>query len=1018
MTAALFDNPAPRIFTLAPEADHLAAIAAKLADAYSGDALTRLLILTPTRRAAKALGDAFADLSGTGVALLPRIKPLGDIDVDDPPFEPGELAGLAPPAISGAKRRFELARLILAKEKALGRPIGLAGALSLAEPLAQLLDDLANEDVKDLSALDEELLEHLPEDRREAFEFLSILNTAWPQRLTELGLMDAAARRAMVLHALADRWETQPPDHPVLVVGSTGSIPAVRRLMRIVSSLPEGAVVLPGFDWDADETVWAEIDDAHPQWAMRAFIEDAGLSPRDVSQWPGAAETGPARARRLLIAEALRPTSATDGWLGRIAVLREQYGDAFFDQALEALNLIEAPDPLAEARACALLLRETLEQPEARAILVTPDRSLAQRVAAEMTRFGVRLDDSGGLPLAQCASGAFLDRLLAVAEDPGSVVRQSALWASPLFAAGGSRGDTHTVMAKFEAATLRGTRPGAGVEALRHRLATFGDRLFPDDRIAADRILTVVAEALACLSSEDGQTVELETRTMAQWARAHAEAAEVLAREEDVHGALRLWRGEGGESAALLMRELIHESDSLPSMTLGEYAAAFRELLQSRRIPPSLGVHPRLQILGPLEARLIRADRIILAGLNEGVWPQGPSADPWMSRRMREKAGLGAPERRYGLAAHDFSQLAAAGGEVFLTRSARADGAPTVASRWLWRLQTLARGALGDDAQAALRPATDYLALARALDRPAHTPKPAAPPQPRPPVHARPRKMSITEIRTWVRDPYAIYARHLLGLRPLDPADMVPGPRERGTALHDALQKCVERWTDELPVDAVELLCAEARRALVDAGFEPEALSLELPRFERAARWFVDWEQARREAGRKPAALEIKGVMTLDGPAGPWQLTGRADRFDHAPDGRLETLDYKTGTAPSAKMVKAGFEPQLPLPAAMAAQPDVFEGLPPADPAALVYLTISGNKEAGKESRVDARNPADELAAKALEDLQELIARFDVETEPYPSQPRAQYKDDYGDFDHLARRGEWAVAAGGEEGGE
>ncbi|WP_300529647.1 double-strand break repair protein AddB [Maricaulis sp.] len=1022
MTAALFDTPAPRIFTLAPEADHLAAIAAQLAAAYPGDALTRLLILTPTRRAAKALGDAFADLSGSGVALLPRIKPLGDIDVDDPPFEPGELAGLAPPAIPGAKRKFELARLVLAKEKALGRPIGLAGALVLAEPLAQLLDDLANEDVEDLSALDAEVLEHLPEDRREAFEFLSILNQAWPQRLSELGMMDAAARRAMVLHALADRWQDQPPDHPVLVVGSTGSIPAVRRLMRIVAGLREGAVVLPGFDWDADEAVWAGIDEAHPQWAMRAFITEAGTTPSGVRQWPGAAESEPARARRLLIAEALRPASATDGWLGRIGLLREQYGENFFHQALDALNLIEAPDPLAEARICALLLRETLEDPAARAILVTPDRALAQRVAAEMTRFGVRLDDSGGLPLAQCASGAFLDRLLAVAEDPGSVVRQSALWASPLFAAGRARGDTHTVMAKFEAAALRGARPGSDVASLRRRLDKFGDRLFPDDRHAAGDILDTLDAAIARLqatgNAPKADPERTETRTMADWARSHAEAAEALARDGETHGALRLWRGEGGESAALLMRELIHESDALPAMTLGEYAAAFRELLRGRRIPPSLGVHPRLQILGPLEARLIRADRIILGGLNEGVWPQGPSADPWMSRRMRESAGLGAPERRYGLAAHDFSQIAAAGGEVFLTRSARADGAPTVASRWLWRLQTLARGALAEEADSALRPEVDYLALARALDRPAHAPKPAAPPQPRPPVSARPRKMSITEIRTWVRDPYSIYARHLLGLRPLDPADMVPGPRERGTALHDALQACVERWVDEVPANAVEELCQEARLALVEAGFAPEALSLEMPRFERAARWFADWEIQRRKTGRKPAALEIKGVMTLEGPAGDWQLSGRADRFDRTPDGHLETLDYKTGTAPSAKMVKVGFEPQLPLTAAMAQQAGVFDRLEPGAPSALLYLTVSGNKEAGRETRIDKADPAEELALDALENLRKLIARFDDENEAYPSQPRAQYKDDYGDFDHLARRGEWAVAANGEEGAE
>ncbi|SDM38565.1 double-strand break repair protein AddB [Maricaulis salignorans] len=1022
MSESLFDTPAPRLFTLPPQADFLRSIARRLRLEFNvethPDALTRVLILTPTRRAAKALGDAFAEEAGTGVALLPMIRPLGDIDVDDPPFEPGELAGIAPPAVSASRRRFELARLILAKEAALGREIGIGGALALAEPLGALLDDLATEDVTDLSVLDEALKEHLPADRREAVEFLNIVGTIWPMRLKELGLVDSAARRSIVLGALVERWDRQPPSHPVLVVGSTGSIPAARDVMRCVAQLPQGAVVLPGFDWDADDKAWEHIDDSHPQWAMKAFVSDFGIHRKQVRQWPGSAEDAPARARRRVIAESLRPAKATDDWLDRVEQLKQQYGEDYFARGLDGLSLVEAPDLLAEARICALLLRETLDTPGKTAILVTPDRGLARRVAAEMDRFGVRLDDSGGAALSETHAGAFLLRLLDVAEDPGSVVALSALWGSPLFAAGLERGLVHGVLGKFEAEALRGVRPGRDLAAVRARLDGKYVDLFDDDRAAIEAILTQMQAAMAPLEPD-------EQLPAAVWAERHARAAEALASSAEREGAVRLWAGEGGDAAAGVLRELLGETESLPPMRLFEYAGAFRELVRARRVPPRLGVHPRLQVLGPLEARLIGADRIVLAGLNEGVWPAGLGVDPWLSAGMRKVLELGAPERRHGLAAHDFAQLAC-GAEVFLTRATKADGAPTVASRWVWRLKTLVEGAMGRDAAGeALEPAEPYAAIARDLNAPGLGPKPAPKPEPRPRVSARPRGLSITEIRTWVRDPYSIYARRILGINRLDPADMPIGARERGTALHDALEEAFADWLEVLPEDAEAQLVEVSRRHLVKAGFAPEELVVELPRFARAARWLIAWERVRRAEGITIAKLEVRGSLVLNQAGGDWVLSGRSDRFDRRADGRLDVIDYKTGTAAKPKVVAAGFDPQLPLTAAMARVPGVFEGLN-GEPAGLYYVRLPGNAEGGEEAQIHSMPqkkpvtpPADEMAAKALEDLREWIDRFDRETEPYLSQPRAQYVNDYGDYDHLARRGEWASApGGGDEGGE
>lgn len=1011
--ARLFDTPTPRVFNIPPSTDFLFAVVdtlrIELESDRNPDALTNCLILVPTRRAAKALGDAFAHRAGTGVALLPMIRPLGDIDVDDPPFEPGELAGIAPPAVSRTRRLFELSRLILAKETALGRPIGTPGAMALARTLAELLDDLADESVTSLEPLQAALSDHLPEDRREAIEFLSIVEQIWPARLEELGLSDPSARRSLVLNALADRWLKHPPETPVLVLGSTGSIPAVRRLMGVVSRLPQGAVVLPGLDWDADDHAWDSLDDGHPQWAMRDFLTENETSRGDVQPWPGHAEPGNVRARRRLVAEALRPAEVTDEWLARVGHLRQANGESFFDQALDGLSLVECPDPLNEAKLCALLFREVLDAEGKTAILVTPDRSLARRVSVEMQRFGVRVDDSGGTALPETLAGAFLDRLLDITDDPGSVVAQTALWSSPLYAMGQARGELHSALQKFEADGLRGVRPGSDLGAIIARLDHERSELFDADRELIRRVLTLQDAAQAGMQA-------CARRSVADWARHHAILAEAVARDVDQDGALRLWRSEGGEIAARVLSELMTESEVLPELTLAEYTGVFRELCSAQRIPPATGVHPRLQILGPMEARLASADRVILAGLNEGIWPSGAGADPWMSRGMRQEVGMGAAEKRYGLAAHDFAQLAAAG-EVFMTRATRVDGAPTVASRWIWRLKTLVRGALGTEGDERLTDAGRYVDYAAALDRSDADPRPATPPAPAPPVSARPRGLSITEIRTWVRDPYAIYARHVLGLRPLDPPDMAPGPRERGTALHAVLETAMENWRTALPDDAVAQLLDLAGQEFQAAGIGEQALEVELRRFARAAEWIVQWEKQRRAEGYSIAAIESRGRIKLDAPAGEWTLRGRADRIDRRPDGTLDVIDYKSGNPPTAKMVHAGFDPQLPLTAAIIEEAGGFDGLGQDMVSALSYVKISGGSEAGKATRINGKTPASELASQALDDLRDWIARFDDEAEAYLSQPRRQYRNDYGDYDHLARRGEWAIAPG-EEGGE
>jgi ATP-dependent helicase/nuclease subunit B len=1017
--ANLFRPDAPRLYTIPPSAGFVDALARGLARAFPDpEALAAVTVLLPTRRAGRALGEAFTRLEGApGAALLPMIRPIGDVDADEPPFEPGELADLAPDAVSAARRRFELARLILQREGAAGRSMGPGGALALADDLARLIDDLATEEVDDLSALSQEVRATLPAHMEEAALFLDIVLEAWPARLAEIGKADPARRRSRLLHALADRWRDTPPDGPVIAAGSTGSIPAAAELLGVVAGLPQGCVVLPGFDREMDEDGWAAIDDSHPQRAMKDLVDRLGVDRGSVAWWPGAEESGKDAPRARLIAEALRPAEATSDWLSRVETLKEGWGGDVFARALSGLSVIEAPGPADEARAAALALRETLETPGARAVLVTPDRALARRVVVEMDRFGVRLDDSAGEPLSDTPPGAFLMRILQAAGDPGSAMAFIALAASPVFALGEPRAKLKPDLGALERAALRGRRPGYDFEAL---YAAVTDGAGKDER-AASRWGDIVRRTASAFQP----LMDLGDSAAAKaWAEALALTGEALAASEDGAGADRLWAGDAGEAAAELIGDFLRDAEALPELTLSDFTAAFLEMARSRMVRPRYGAHPRLQILGPLEARLVSADRVILAGLNEGVWPAGGKADPFLSRGMRLAAGLEAPERRFGLAAHDFAQLAC-GPDVILTRSQKQDGAPTVASRWLWRLQTLARGALGEaESTAALAPATHYLALAAALDDPGSAVSEIAEPMPRPPVEARPRELSVTRIETLIRDPYSIYAEKILGLKALDPPDGEPGPLERGNAYHAAIEVWVETLPEAagLPHAALERLVAYGRDALLEAGFPEDRLGLELPRFARAARFLVDWEADRRrdpDAAFKTVLTEERGTLTLDAPHGPFTLTAKADRIDLRPDGALDIIDYKTGAPPGKNEVKAGFAPQLPLEAAMAARGG-FPSCPSHEPGDLIYLRLSGGKVAGEDKHlVDApgTEEAVDLAEDALEDLIRLIGWFDDEAFAYRSQPRVKFMNRYGAFDHLARRKEWASAPGDDAGG-
>ncbi|MGB0749860.1 MAG: double-strand break repair protein AddB, partial [Magnetospiraceae bacterium] len=677
------------------------ALAAGLMDGTDGapDALADHIILLPTRRGRRALSEAFLRQTAGKAVLLPRMLPLGDVDEDE--FWLGGVDSAAldlPPAITATRRRLLLAKLVRAAATPAPPP---DQALALADELARLLDQIHT------ARLTFDKLPELVDGDYAAhwqitLEFLSLLTEHWPKILADEGCVDPAWRQARLLEAQAEAWRNSPPQMPVIAAGSTGTLPATADLLAVIAGLPNGAVVLPGFDPTLPPAARAALAPTHPQYGMDWLLRHMAVDPETVQAWPG---TEPS-ARGRLATMALWPTETDPS-----GPLTDPPPEAW-----TGLTQIAAGNPAEEAGAIALMMRETLETPGKTAALVTPDRDLARRVAAELERWGIQVDDSAGQPLATTALGSYL-RLIARAAASGfAPVDLLACCKHPLAAGGRARGAFLTQIRRIERAVLRGARPAPGLENLAP--------LLEEDQRDLAPVIAHLEALFAPLSElmEAGAPAPLETLFTA-----HLSVAEALAATDTEAGADRLWVGDAGTVAVAFAQDLLEATRDLAPVLPADYPALLEGLMAGQSVRPRRGAHPRLAILGLLEARLQQADLMILGGLNEGTWPPEAAASPWMSRPMMQRFGLPLPERRIGLTAHDFVQAFSAP-RVVVTRATRAGGTPTVPARWLQRLENLRRGQAG----AAVDPGP-WLAWRAALEAPLKV-TPISAPAPRPPV--------------------------------------------------------------------------------------------------------------------------------------------------------------------------------------------------------------------------------------------------------------------------------------------
>lgn len=949
------------------------ALAAEMMRRAEGEphVLPQTRILLPTRRACRTLRDAFFDLTGGAPLLLPRLQPLGDVEEEELALTltgaEAEALRDIPPAIAPLQRQILLARLVMAAE---GFSHGPAHAVQLAQALSRLIDRIHTEGLRmdDLPSL-------APEDFaghwQITLKFLSVISHAWPAMLQSMNMIDGAQRRTMLMNALATHWESHPPATPVIAAGSTGSIPATARLLRVIAALPQGAVILPGLDETIDNESWDALDDTHPQATLRKLLADMGVPRKTVKRWPHAEIPG-AAARRALATEIMRPAATAGAW-AQI--------DPQFANDLHGIMRADCDTVQEEAQLVAALLRQALETPGRTAALVTPDRTLARRVSAACRRWNIVLDDSAGRKPGETDEAVFLYLTLRTALDrfsPGSLL---ALLRHGLCAVNGP-------LDRFELEALRGPKPPPGIEGLRNRV--HGSKLKNDRSVAA--LLDAIEAAFAPLGDVR------EQKTLPEWLDAHIAVAENLA-----GGADNLWRGAEGEAVAQFLSALRAQDAPFPSVDAAGYFAVLEQLMSAAQpVRTPGGVHPRLSIYGQLEARLIDADLIIMGGMNEGAWPPDPGHDPFLSRPMMKQFGLPAPERGTGLSAHDFVQSFCAP-EVVMTRAKRRDGAPTVPARWLQRLDTVLRAAGADPSvlQERLKP---LRAALRALDESAVT-APAPRPAPTPPVSRRPRRLPVTKVETWLRDPYGIYARYVLGLKKPQSLEKQPDAADRGDLLHKVLERFIAAYPDEVPERARDILLDTGHDLLSRRADDPGFWDFWWPRFERVAGWIAANEREWREDA-KPFKTEAKGTMTIAAPAGPFTLDVRADRIDTLRTGGYALIDYKSGGSYSKGKILSGETPQLPLEGLIVASGG-FADVPADTPGVLGYWVLSGGEKMGE--RIEASAGIDEALAAASTGLHNLITLFDNPATPYYSLPDPDRPLRFNDYEQLARVQEWAA---------
>lgn len=986
------ERAGPRVYSIAAHRGFADALVAGLVPRYAEPdlGLARLTLLLPSRRTVRTVTEAFVRHSGRDAAtglLLPRMAVVGDLDLDEtlgPLLDPLGAADI-PPAADSTRRWLRLAHYLREVE---GDKAGKGAALlRRAWEIGRTMDRLLVEGIAPIDLMSEkviglvgDLAGHWSDNTR---TFLMV-QQYWIAELAERGQIDAPERRNRLFEHAARRWREEPPPHPVVAAGVTSASPALAKLLRVVSELERGSVILPDLDLALASDVWDELGTAgapaekddppfgrhdavtHPQYHLKLLLNRMGIAREEVQPWHRSGLSAAPPVRSKVISNLFLPPRASAVW----AELKAEH------RRLPGVRLMESTHPGEEAQAIAVLIREALEEPERRVALISPDRGLAARVVSHLQRWGIAADDTAGRPLPQTAAGRLLLLLAEVMADQAAPVPLIALLVHPLTGGGEGRPQWLENARKLDLA-LRGPRPAAGLEPLaaiaeEHKLGEWWSRV----------------EAILSPLFAFGES-EPFTRLLG----ALADAAEALCGEA-------VWAGPDGRALGSFVEDLREAADAAGTLLdPRELHAVLRDAMDRVSVRPPWGGHPRVAIYGLLEARMSRADLVICGGLAEGVWPASPSQDSLLPPAVLRALGVPGADFRIGLAAHD---LAAALGapEVVLSWAQRDEGGPVIPSRFVLRVRAM----LGD--QAGRHDEREALRLARMLDDAARVP-PHPRPQPTPSADERKVDVSVTGLDRLRGDPYQFYANAILGLRSLDPLDAEPSAAWKGEVAHLIMQ----RWHEAgEPPDGLHAI---AQQVLTEANAHPLMRVLWWPRLSAALETFERMILGAKAEGREVLGVEQWGDMRYR----DVRIHGRADRIDRKADGTLAVVDYKTGQPPSGKRVEEGFALQLGL-IGLIAEANGFKGID-GDVTGFEYWSMAKAKDGTMgyqfepvlEGRKKSGLPRDEFLPTSEFFLNDALDRWILGTEPFTARLNPELGS-YADYDQLMRLDEWLTTLG------
>ncbi len=939
-------------------------LASKLLDDYKQDilSLSKVAIFLPNHRACRSLSNAFVKLQGMNPTLLPQIKSIGDIEEDEL-----ILTGHAafqeyikiPPAISSVERNMIFVKLIISRHNEFGlEKISLSQACFLAQELGRLIDKahLQELDWKQISNLvPDEYAAHW----QETLKFLNIITSFWPEILKEKGVIDSVKRKNLLIKAQCHIWQTQKTNQRIIVAGTTAVSPAMKLLVKTVLSLPNGEIYLAGLDKDLEDEAWNEIDESHPQFEIKQLLDFLKISRSSINNLIPPQNI----YREKLISEIMRPASHSHKWRSITPLPFE---------AVDGIKLIECKDSRIEALTIAAILRETLEKTSQTAALITPDRSLARRVSNELVRWEVDVDDSAGIPLSCTTWGIFMR----------NIVKALSL-----------NSEKNTILSLFKNPLYIFNKEDWTVNVL--------DKNFwrqQQDLPEAKKLL----QNLNTLSSEFVEVISKPKAPLSDILKSHINLAEKLSSPSSLPQDSILWQNEEGETGASFLAELLSKIDILGEIETHQYLDFFEAIIQSMVVRSKKNHHPRIKILGPMEARLNHFDRIILGGFNDGIWPTIPSADPWMSRPMKKDFGFEQPEKQIGVLALDFANLLGSQ-NIYITRAQNNSGTPTIKSRWQMRFETVLQ-ALNINTKIITE--NSYTNLAEQLDTPQNFIKIEAP-APKPPVKARPRKLSASAFEKLLRDPYSVFAEYILKLKPLNDLDKDVDISDFGNIVHKILEDFGSIYPNSYPNNAKQILLDIGKRTFEQNDLNQEKLSFWWPKFNQMIDWIVNNEYEYRQQIKRSHS-EIWGRIFIDNiPAGPFEIYTKADRIDETIDNQINIIDYKTGHARKLSEIKTGYAPQLPIEGLIASEGG-FDNIKKAKIKTLMYWKLG-------DKIISLDNDIEEILHNTKQHISEIINLFDFETTGYLSRPNPKNVPEYSDYEHLARVKEWSIKEDGDE---